>query len=189
MNVRQFRDLAIKLLGLFYLMRAVFSVSQFAVFLIEVHKRDSGLAAFVVPGVGLVFFLAWVIGAYLFVFYTDKVQSFLWPEDRNEETNGPSMIFPLATGISLIGLYFFIQTLGHVASVLCFYGRSLKSWNDLWPWLYSWKALWSQVSPHAITLVLSLLCIFKARRIAAFLKRKNATPPQEQEASDSTPQA
>ena len=163
MTTRQIRDLAIRILGIYYLANAIIGVPQIlAIFTLSgkeagyVENKAVFAIASLTP-VGMYFVVAYVL-----IFKAGVIMALLWPK-ADEETRSVSAGPSLTTWVSLIGLFYLIGSVGGAASELWILGTKREMVGSF----VSYKFL-----PDLITMVLALLCIVKSRQIAEYLKRK-----------------
>jgi len=162
MNISQARDLALKLLGFYYLITAITYMPQIAgLFTISVKEKEyinyMGVFILLMTLPAILYFIV----AFFLLIKTSFVLRILW----FHEDSAPSapITITLTTAICLIGFFYLIGSLGGLSVEL--YILSIK--REMWGSLTGYKYL-----PNILTSVLSLICIIKARRIAEFLKNK-----------------
>lgn len=170
MTVRQVRDLAIRILGLYYFACAIIHLPQ-ALGLFYISDKETEYIAhkgvFVIASI--VPMAMYFLVAYLLCFKTRGIMALLWPT-VDEEPESMSNALPLATWVSLIGLFYLIGSLGGAASELWRLGVKRDVMGS---WL-SYKAL-----PEVITVVLAVVCIIKARQIAECLNKPTGLGAQQ----------
>ena len=172
MNIKQIRDLTLKLMGIYYLSVALIYAPQLAsVFssrgkLPETSVNDLAIALSV-----LLPLFFWTIIGLVLTFRTTAVAKRLWssmPEESQpyRTARRPSLRF----WIVLVGFFYFVGGLGGTVSQL---------------WIVA-----SNSGPYAallsdlITLALSITCIVKAATLEAYLMRKIAKNGQQTPADD-----
>ncbi len=183
MNIRQIRDLALKILGIYYLSSALVRAPQFASIFFSWNKSPEmaghGFAISLSVLLPLAFWLA--IGL-LLTFRTRLVSAILWPTREEPESNTitrPSLGF----WIVLIGFFFAVGAAGGaIAQVWTFaVHRDMRG-----------SFMYHRFLPELLTLVLSIICLFKARAIQVWLNTKikeDSQPEVGQVSSESAPSA
>jgi hypothetical protein len=163
MNIHQIRDLALKILGIYYLSRALIYAPQVSSFFLSWDNNPSLADNKLAIGLsGLLPLVFWLLIGLVLTFRTGHVAKILWLSRQDSEARTierPSLRF----WIVLIGFFFLVSSTGGVVShVLAFVAnRNIRD-----PFIYY------QYLPEIFTLVLSIICIFKARGIEAWLKTK-----------------
>jgi len=161
MNIQQLRDLAIRILGLYFVGHAILALSQFMAFFdlsgrsgIRITSRGIVILGSMVP---VVFYLLF---ACFLLFKSQNVQKLLWSEE--DETNtGVSCPPVLASGISLVGLFFLIGSLGQLAAKVGMLGVQTSNFGPV---------QFLPALPDAVTTAWALLCMLKSKGIATFLQ-------------------
>jgi hypothetical protein len=181
MNIRQLRDLALKILGIYYLSSALVRAPRFANIFFEWNKSfemaGHGLAISLSVLLPLVF---WLFIGLLLTFRTALVAAILWPSRDEAETTAiarPSLRF----WIVLIGFFFAVGAAG---------GAVAQLWVLVAHQSMRGSYMYSRFLPELVTLVLSTICIFKAQAIEAWLNRKigqDSRPGVGQVLSESAP--
>lgn len=165
MTTRQIRDLALRILGLYYMVKAIIYLPQILSILsmpaVEYMNRFIIFIAVTFP------FVVYFLIAYVLFLKTEIVMAILWPKS-DDETGNASIAIPIATWVSLIGLFYLIGTVPGIT-------------HELWTLIVENKYRYLDYSlnreiynmlPDIITMILAMICIFKARKIAVFLKKK-----------------
>jgi len=163
MTTRQIRDLAIRILGLYYLAHAIIYLPQIlGIFSISGKEAEyiAHKGVFVIAS--LVPIAMYFVIAYVLLFKTRGIMALLW-QTVDEEVGNTSTVLSLTTWVSLIGLFYLIGSVGGVVAELYILGVKREIMGSY----LSFKFL-----PEIITLILSTLCIIKAQGIAGYLKRK-----------------
>ena len=183
MNIRQIRDLALKILGIYYLSTALVRAPQFASIFFSWNKSPEmaghGLAISLSVLLPLAFLL--VIGL-LLTFRTGLVAAILWPSQNEPESTTitrPSLRF----WIVLIGFFFAVGAAGGAVAQVW----TLAVRRDMRGSFMYYKFL-----PELVTLVLGIACILKAQAIEAWLNAKigqDSQPEVGQVSSESAPSA
>jgi hypothetical protein len=183
MNIRQIRDLALKILGIYYLSSALIRAPQFASIFFSWDKSPEmsghGLAIAVSVLVPLAF---WLLIGLLLTFRTGLVAAILWPS--RDEPDVPTTARPsLRFWIVLIGFFFAVGAAGGAIAQLWVLvaHRSMRG-----------SYMYSRFLPELVTLVLSMICIFKAQAIEAWLNTKigqDCQPEVGQVSSEAAPSA
>jgi hypothetical protein len=163
MNIRQLRDLAIKLLGLYLMAHGLLNMVQFVHFFdlsgrsgVRITSQKIVILGFMLP------VAVYLLFAGMLLFATRLVARCLWPVKDETDIQAPALPF-LATGVSLLGLYFLLASLGGLVSRLWTFGVEFSQSNHLF--------LLPAV-PDVVGVVLGLACIFKAKAIADFLGKR-----------------
>ena len=162
MNISQVRDLAVKLLGLYYLITAIAYLPQL-VGLFTISGKDkefiTHMGFFILSAIlpAILYFIA----AFFLLIKTSFVLRILWLHEDSVPATPTTLT--LTTGISLIGFFYLIGSLGGLSVEL--YILSIN--REMWGSSIQYKYL-----PNIVSSVLSLICIIKARKIAEFLKSK-----------------
>jgi hypothetical protein len=168
MNATQIRDLAIKLLGIYCIARVIMLVPSLLVLFASRYRDAFGDRIEFVLAPGVSFFLYCATG-YLLLFHSALVLRLLWPP-AEEQSGATSVSLPLATWVSLIGLFYLIGALAETVSLgaklLCEWDR----WRSFDLRTFDQVRLFTEV----ITLILAMLCITKAKQIAEYLTKKTA---------------
>jgi hypothetical protein len=162
MTTRQIRDLAIKILGLYFLTHAIIFLPQILSFFrlsgpeteLVTHK-----AAFIF--VSLIPSAMYFAVAFVLLIKTQATMALLWPKVDNDAGITASSL-SLTSWISLVGLFYLIGSAGGTASELWILGVNRKMMGG---------SLSFRFLPDIITMVLSAICIVQARRIADYLKK------------------
>ena len=164
MNIRQIRDLSLKILGIYYLSHAIIIAPQFCSIFLSWGRSPEmaghGVAIALSVLLPLVFWIA--IGLVL-TFRTSLVVALLWSSRSEDEhttaTASPSLRF----WIVLVGLFFFVRSLGGTVSQLWVFAASQQMRGSF---------TYYRSLPELITLILSIVCIAKAKAIETFLMAK-----------------
>lgn len=162
MNIHQIRDLALKILGIYYLSRALVYAPQLASLFFSWDKRPEmdghGVSIALSVLVPLAF---WLIIGLLLTFRTGVVTNLLWSSRDEPETSTiakPSMRF----WIVLIGFFFLVSSTGGVVvQIWVIVDKNIQG-----------AVMYFRFLPEVVTLVLSVVCIIKARAIESWLKTK-----------------
>ena len=162
MNIRQIRDLALKILGIYYLSSALVRAPQFASLFFTWNRspetEGQGLAIALSVLLPLAF---WLIIGLLLTFRTGLVAAVLWPS-RDEQAGSPIARPSLRFWIVLIGFFFLVSAAGGAVSQVWTFAMH----RDMRGSFMYYKFL-----PELVTLVLSIACILKAQAIEAWLER------------------
>ncbi len=163
MNIRQIRDLALKILGIYYLSSALVRAPQFASIFFSWNKSPEmaghGLAISLSVLLPLAF---WLLIGLLLTFRTGLVSAILWPS-RNE---------PESTTITRPSLRFWIVLIGFFFAIGAAGGAVAQLWVLVAHQSMRGSYMYSRFLPELVTLVLSIICIFKAQAIEAWLNTK-----------------
>lgn len=162
MTTRQIRDLAIRILGLYYLSNAIIYLPQIlGLFSMSGKEAEhiANKAVFVIAS--LIPIAMYFVIAYVLLFKTRAIVALLWPR-TDEEAGDVSTVPSLTTWVSLIGLFYLIGSVGGAASELWMLGAKREMMGSF----LSYKFL-----PDLITMVLAVICIAKSRQIAEYLKK------------------
>jgi hypothetical protein len=174
MNIMQIRDLALKVLGIYYLSQSIIYILQLTMVFASYGEMVEHKFAIYLPTLFCLVFWA-IIGCAL-TFRTSFVVAILWSRQPEEEhtTTKPS----LRLWIVLIGLFFFVKSLGGTIYQLLIFATRQQE-RDIF--------VYYQSLPGIITFVLSIVCIVKARAIERFLMGKiGINSQQTPEGSSST---
>ena len=158
MNIRQIRDLALKVLGIYYLAHALLLAPQFFLFFTLDRSQTAGLTLITLSLSVLLPIAFWIIIGLLLTFYTGLVAAVLWPKQEEPETGlaaKPSLRF----WIVLIGFYFLVSATGGAVA-------------QVWTLTVRGAFMYYKFLPELVTLVLSIACILKARAIETWLNSK-----------------
>jgi hypothetical protein len=163
MNIRQLRDLAIRLLGLYFVGHAILSLSGFVAFFdlsgrSGIHITSRGI---VILG-GMMPVVFYLLFACFLLFKSQYLENFLWAEEveTDSDVSGSSI---LAAGVSLVGLFFLLGSLGQLAAKVEVLGIQTSTLGPV---------QFLPALPDAVTVVLALLCTLKSKAIASFLQRR-----------------
>ena len=160
MTAQQTRDLAIRILGVYYLAHAIIFLPQIAgACFISGKEAGSFIHKTILVMATIAPIALYFVIAYLLCLRTKGVMAVLWPtvEEDGHKASAP---VPLTTWVGLIGLFYFIGSFGGVASELWRLGTHRDAMG-------SWLSY--TLIAQAITLVLAVLCLVKAGRIAEYL--------------------
>ncbi|MBW7864684.1 MAG: hypothetical protein H3C30_09765 [Candidatus Hydrogenedentes bacterium] len=163
MNTEHTRDLALKMLGLYFITNAIINIPLLMAFFAPwggTHGDSEmviiALSAFLPIALGL--FIGWFLA-----FRTAKVALFLWPSKAGETQNSVMGKPSLRCWIVLIGVYFFVRSAGGgMSEILGFFveqegTRYVSSFN---------------MPSHLVTLVLAVICVHMAPQIETFLLKR-----------------
>ncbi len=164
MNMRQIRDLALKILGIYYLSHALTYALQFAgVFTSWGKISEIAGNEFAVLLSVLLPLLFWVVIGLVLTFRTSLVAAILWAASAEDQpapaTARPSLRF----WVVLVGFFFLVKSLGGAVSQLWVFAASQQMRGSF----SYYRSL-----PELITLALSIVCIAKAQAIEALLMTK-----------------
>jgi len=116
MTTRQIRDLAIRVLGLYYLAHAIICLPQIlGIFSISGKEAEyiGNKAIFVIAS--LIPIAMYFVVAYVLLVKTRAIMALLWPTNA-QETGNASPALSLTTRVSLIGLFYLIGSVGGATS-------------------------------------------------------------------------
>jgi len=164
MTTRQIRDLAIRILGLYYLAHAIIYLPQ----ILGIYSISGKEAEFIAHKTifviaSLIPIAMYFVVAYVLLFKAPAIMTMLWPR-VDDETGDTSTVLSLTTWVSLIGLFYLVGSVGGFASELWMLGANREMMGSY----LSYKFV-----PNLITLVLAVICIVKAQQIAEYLKKKS----------------
>jgi len=164
MNIRQIRDLALKILGIYYLSSALVRAPQFASLFFSWDKSPEMAGHKLAIALSVLLPLAfWLLIGLLLTFRTGLVAAVLWPS-RNEEPQASTPSKPsLRFWIVLIGFFFFVSAAGGAVAQLWVLATQREMRDSF---------TYSRFLPELVTLVFSVFCILKAQVIEAWLKMK-----------------
>jgi len=181
MNIKQIRDLALKIMGIYYLSHALIYVAQFAGVITSWGKvpEVSGKEFAVVLSL-LLPLLFWFGIGLLLTFRTALVAACLWSQASDEPQASVTARPSLRFWIVLIGFFYFLGALGGTVSQLWVFlaGREMRG-----------SFTYYRSLPQLITLALSIVCMMKAAAIEAFLMGKIENDGQQTPGSDSSTRA
>lgn len=157
MNIRQLRDLAIKIVGLMCVSQAAFLFVQLPGLLMAAWSFHGLLWI-----AGFAFFMLFYAAfAYVLLVQSRAVAGLLWPED--EIVTGPDFTLSLEACIALVGVYFIPNALSRIA------GDVLAM--AVLPEGVSWYQRWGGFIPQSVLLAIAVLCIVKSKAIAAYVRK------------------
>ena len=164
MNIRQIRDLALKILGIYYLSHALIYAPQFASLFTSRSKLSeiSGHEFAVLLSV-LLPLLFWISIGFLLTFRTSLVATILWPASAEDQQAAASARPSLRFWIVLVGFFFLVKSLGAAVSQIWMFAASQQMRGAF---------AYYRPLPELITLALSIVCIVKAQAIETFLITK-----------------
>ena len=163
MTTRQIRDLAIRILGLYYLAHAIIYLPQiFSIFFISGKEAEYIAHEVIFVIASLIPIAMYFVVAYVLLFKTRVIMDLLWSR-ADEEAGETTTVLSLTSWVSLIGLFYLIGSVGGVASQLWMLGTNRETTG----YFFSSKFL-----PDLIAMVLAVICIVKSRQIAEYLKKK-----------------
>ena len=170
MKVNQIRDLAIKILGVYYLANGIMSLSYILSMLAHADQEPIGGRVMFFLCFHLSTIVSLVIG-FVLAFRSRLVMSWLWC-GAEEEAETTAISLPLATWVSLIGLFYLVSALPDVASRLGAFGMEWDKWRSVVQSGFFRDFLTLGFFKDLIALMLAVVCIVKARPIAEYLKKK-----------------
>ncbi|MDD4736333.1 MAG: hypothetical protein PHP44_09525 [Kiritimatiellae bacterium] len=163
MNIRQVRDLALKIFGIYYLSNALVRAPQFASLFFSWNRNPE------MAGHGFAIALSvlspiafWLIIGLLLTFRTPRVAGILW-KSQEEPASSPTARPSLSFWIVLVGFFFFVSAAG---------GAVAEAWILAFNRQMRGSFVYYKFFPEVVTLVLSIVCILKAQAIEAWLSRK-----------------
>lgn len=164
MNARQIRDLALKVLGIYYLSHAIIIAPQFGSIFFSWGKSPEMAGHELAIALSVLLPLVFWIGIGLVLtFRTSLVAAILWSASAEDQpapaTAKPSLRF----WIVLVGFFFLVKSLGGAVSQLWVLAASQQMRGSF---------TYYRSLPEFITLVLSIVCIVKAQAIETFLMRQ-----------------
>ncbi len=165
MNIRQIRDLALKLLGIYYLSSALVRTPQFASLFFPWEKGSPEIAGHrLAVALSVLLPLAfWLLIGLLLTFRTRLVDGLLWPSQAEESQSTAPSRPSLRFWIVLIGFFFFVGAAGGAVAEIWILAVNRQIRGSF----MQYKFL-----QELITLVLSIICILKAQAIETWLKTK-----------------
>ena len=164
MTTRQIRDLAIRILGLYYLAHAIISLPQIlGWFSLSGEETAYVTHKYIFACASLIPVAMYFAVAYMLLFKTRAIMALLWPS-TDEDVGSTSTTLSLPTWVGLIGLFYLIGSVGDTVSGLWIFGVSEMPGMGSH---LSYKFL-----PDLITMALAIICIVKSRSIAEYLKKK-----------------
>lgn len=163
MNIAHIRDLALKILGIFYLCQALVYAPQICGIFTSLSGNCEYQASRL--AVGLSVFLPlffWLVAGAILTFRTAAVIRVLWSRRESDESMPQTAGSSMTTWIMLVGVFYFVGSLGGVVA-------------ELWRVVerrYLDPIAWDRFVPNLITLGLSIACVVKARAIETWLRRR-----------------
>jgi hypothetical protein len=111
--------------------------------------------------------------AYVCLVRTGLVISLIWGKQAFAEaqTQNPPVTTSLSFWITLIGVFYFIQSSAGLLTELWILAAKREMWGSYW----SMRFL-----PNAIILPVSIFCTLKAKRIEDFIQRKTRAQPSDE---------
>ena len=164
MNIRHIRDLTLKILGIFYLSHALVYAPQLSSLFMSWDKTPEYAGHGPAIALSVLLPLAFWIGLGLvLVFRTSIVVALLWPRPPEDNGSTAAGTPALAFWIVLIGFFYFVGALG---------GAVAETWILAVNREMRGSFLQFKFLPEFITMILSIVCIVKAKAIAAWLQTK-----------------
>eukprot|EP00831_Metopus_contortus_P000086 TRINITY_DN10031_c0_g1_i3.p2 TRINITY_DN10031_c0_g1~~TRINITY_DN10031_c0_g1_i3.p2 ORF type:complete len:184 (+),score=1.76 TRINITY_DN10031_c0_g1_i3:165-716(+) len=164
MNITYVRDLALKLFGIFYLLKSAINFSQLIGMLNTLQSDEPfDISPLYLVQTAIIPLTLWLIIGIMLTLRTATVQRILWSRRQSDEVASLITVPPMSFWIVLICFYFIISAIGGASSEL--YVLIAKP---------EWRHLVKQVqmSSHIITIIFSVLCIFKAEVIGNWLSKR-----------------
>jgi hypothetical protein len=167
MNICQIRDLALKLLGLNFLFRALSFIPSLGGLFASMSKPGELTQIMLASVISILLpFAFWMACGFILVFRTAFVASRLWSAEKTVLAAGEPVFPRLSFWIVVIGFFFFIEALGStVADVWVFFIRSAGQSSQTNTLCFI---------PHFVALVISMLCMGNARTIERILDKKTS---------------
>ena len=166
MKLTDARDLAIKVFGLYCLVNVVLFAPQLASVYFMPESMTQHLTSKVAYEILMCLPLFLNLGfAYAFLIRTELVISLIWgkqPIDEATLQNPPATI-SLSFWITLIGVYYFIESLAGLLTELWILASSREIWG-------AYPAI--KFLPNVIILPCSIFCMLRAKSIEEFIQRK-----------------
>jgi hypothetical protein len=163
MNKSYIRDLALKLFGIFYLLKSAISLGQLIGMLSMLQSDEPFDASLLYLVLTVIIPLTlWLIIGIVLTFRTATVERILWPRQQSDEVATLTAVPPMSFWIVLICFYFIISAIGGASSELYVFIAKPE-----------WRHLVKQVqmSSHIVTIIFSAICIFKAEVIGNWLTK------------------
>jgi len=166
MTIQHVRDLAIKIMGLYFLSQAFYYFTQIPWILFSFNKNSGDLienyrviiiSTFLCP---LIFYS--VIGFFL-TFGTSRIITILWGSTQESQELSTPPTPSLQLWIILIGLFFFFKSFGSTVTLL---GSILVDKN------HSTEHISHRLCIDLLTLALSIVCMMKAQVLEGFLLKR-----------------
>lgn len=177
MTIREIRDLALKVLGIYYLSKALIYAPQFASLFFYPEVAGNEIAIALSALLPLSF---WLLIGLLLTFRTGLVAAVLWSSREEESQTSTASKPSLRFWIVLVGFFYLIGSLGGTVSQLWMFAANQE--------MQSFVSYYQSI-PELMTLVLSIFCITKARAIEAFLMTKIGKDRQQTPGGDSSTRA
>ena len=177
MDIRHLRDLALKILGIYYLSIALAEVPQIAgLFITRDYGPEMAGHEFAIALSVLLPLVFWFGIGLLLTFRTSIVTTVLW-RSQPELAVGPMAKPFLRFWIVLIGFFFAVDAAGGAVAEVWILALQSDMRGDL---------AYSPLFPELIKLVLSGFCILRAHVIEAWLKTKMEDRHRNPEVDSST---
>ena len=161
MNIRHARDLALKILGIYYLFHAIVYTPQLCgVFAMWNRNPSNEYSRMAIAMSVLVPLLFWLVFGLLLTFKTSSVLRLLWPSSDEVDSTTPTGTPSMSFWIVLVGFFYFVGSFGGALSQL---------WQFVDERHYGTSYRISKLLPQLFTLALSVFCIIKAKAIEAWL--------------------
>lgn len=169
MSIRQIRDLALKILGLYYLSSALVQAPPLASIFLSWDKSPEMAGHGVAIALsGLLPFAFWLGIGLLLTFRTAIIDGVLWPVQEESgvgTTTRPSLRF----WIVLIGFFFFISAAGDAVAQLWILAAEREMRAPI---------TYTRFLPDLATLLLSVFCILKAQVVETWLESRIEDSPR-----------
>lgn len=180
MKTRDVHDLTLKLFGLYCGIRFVYAFSQSVVSCMSILGQPQSVMEQMnqipTPSLFVMFMflppVLYFVLTYFFLFKTSGVATLLWPRQTQEEQpEAQAEATPRAFWITLIGIFFLIQSAGGLVSQLWILAVRREMFGSF---------LFMRDIPHIVTFPVSILVIVKAQAIERFIrKRQEKTTPNQ----------
>lgn len=168
MTIQHVRDLAIKIMGLYFLSQAFYYFTQIPWIIFSFDKNSGDfienyrviiISTFLCP---LIFYS--VIG-FLLTFGTSRIITILWGSTQESQELSTPPTPSLQLWIILIGLFFFFKSFGSTVTQLGFFLANKNVSIELFS---------RQLCIDLLTLALSIVCMMKAQVLESFLQKRIA---------------
>lgn len=168
-----------KLMGLLILYIVIAGIGYFLpIIATSLPKGISEEGGFWMALGSVVYLALLTVLAFVMIFRTDKVASWVGLREEEEVAKSPSAEATLLTGIALIGVYVLVRTLPEFAAYLL----GMPAYSDM----FGIPPSINDFAHYGFRMALALLLILKPRAIARFLE-KRTRGPQEPAAPGETP--
>ncbi|MBN1274256.1 MAG: hypothetical protein JXB26_18495 [Candidatus Aminicenantes bacterium] len=173
MNIKNARNLALKLFGMYCYLLLILSLPSYSHFFSSLKRSDLNI------GHGYIFYIfiqilfLLVIG-FVLLFRTDSAAHFIWKDTISKSVEKEKIGGPLSFWIALIGIYFIVVSFPSILSILVDF---LLNRMILEPYSENLYRNFSHfffynLFPQIIQFTIALILVFKNESISDFIQRK-----------------